>query len=88
MLKKDVFYGKIIESLPTTQPLKMLPGFQGPIPGIVILTASPIFHATFDSYFLKIGCEGLEVIRQEGFQDAGFCEIKVCPVCCAVFGRW
>jgi hypothetical protein len=39
MLKKDVPDGKIVESLLTTQPLEMLPGFSVPNPGIVFLTA-------------------------------------------------
>jgi hypothetical protein len=43
VLKNDVPYGKIIKTLLTTQPLKMLPGFPVPIPGIVVLTAVPIF---------------------------------------------
>jgi hypothetical protein len=80
MLHKDVPCGKIIETLVTTQPFEMLPGFPVPIPGIVFLTASPIFPATFDFDLLKIGYKDLTVISEEGFQNAGFSEIEVCPV--------
>jgi hypothetical protein len=51
MFNKDVPYGKIIQTSFSTQPFKVLPGFPVSIPGIVILTAAPIFPATFDSYF-------------------------------------
>jgi hypothetical protein len=62
VLFKDVPLGKIIETLATTQALEMVPGFPIPIPGIVVLTAGPIFPATFDSYFLKILAENIPVI--------------------------
>jgi hypothetical protein len=54
VLFNDVPYGEIIETLLTTQPLKMPPGLSGLIFGIVIMAACPIFTAIFDSYFLKI----------------------------------
>jgi hypothetical protein len=88
LLKKDVPYGKIIETLLTTQPLKMLPGFPVPIPGIVFLTAGRIFPAVFNSYNLKMAIENPPVILDEGFKHAGFCEILLCPVCGSLFGRW
>jgi hypothetical protein len=75
VFKKNVPYGKIIQTSFSTQPFKMLPGFPVPMPGIVVLTAGPIFHAAFDSYFLKIVHENPAVISHEGFQRAGFCEI-------------
>jgi hypothetical protein len=53
----------------------MVPGFPIPIPGIVFLTAVPIFQVAFDSYFLKILDENLTLIPHEGFQRAGFCKI-------------
>jgi hypothetical protein len=37
------------------------------------------------SYFLKIVRGSPVVIPQECFQRAGFCEIKVFPVCCSLF---
>jgi hypothetical protein len=40
VLKKDIHYGKIIETLLSTQPLEMMPGFPVPIPEIVFLTAA------------------------------------------------
>ncbi|MDZ7579700.1 MAG: hypothetical protein U5R30_03510 [Deltaproteobacteria bacterium] len=83
MFKKDVPYGKIIRTLLTTQPLVLW--FPVPIPGIVVLTASPIFTATFDFDFLKILDEDLPVILHEGFQHAKFGETQVCPL---VFGWW
>jgi hypothetical protein len=55
MLFKDVPYGKIIKTPLSAQPLEMMPGFPVPIPGIVFLSAGPIFHATFDSDILKMG---------------------------------
>jgi hypothetical protein len=88
VLFDDVHYGKIIETLFSTQPLEMLPRFPVPIPWIVFLTAGPIFPDEFDLYFLKILYENPAVISQEGFQRAGFIEIKVCPVRCTVFGWW
>jgi len=88
VLKKDIHYGKIIETLLSTQPLKMLPGFPVPIPGIVFLTAGPIFHATFDFDLFKIMDENSLVIPHECFQQAGFSEIKVRSVCCSLFGWW
>jgi hypothetical protein len=86
MLKKDLPYGKIIKTQFSTQTLKMLPGFPVPIPGIVVLTAAPIFLATLDSYFLKIFHENMPVISHEGVKDNGFCEIKVCSASCFSFG--
>jgi hypothetical protein len=86
VLNKDVSYGKIIQTHFSTQPLKMLPGFPVPIPGIVVLTAASIFPAALDSYFLKILHENPPVISHEVFQSAGLREIQVCPVCCPVFG--
>ena len=85
MLKKDVPDGKIVESLLTTQPLEMLPGFSVPNPGIVFLTAGFLFPGAFDSDRLKIVHEYLTVMTHEGFNRAGFSEIRVCPVCCPVF---
>jgi hypothetical protein len=55
MLLKDLPDCKISETPYSAQPLKMLPGFPVPIPGIVVLIASPIFPAAFDFDFLKIG---------------------------------
>jgi hypothetical protein len=55
VLKKDVPYGKIIQTPFSTKPLKILPGFPVPIPGIVILTAGSTFPAIFDSDFFEIG---------------------------------
>jgi hypothetical protein len=88
VLFNDVPYGKIIETLLMTQSLKMPPGLSGPIFGIVVLIASPIFLDSFDSYILKILIEIQVVILEECFQCAGFCEIKACPVCCSLFGWW
>jgi hypothetical protein len=88
MLKKDVPYGKIIQAPFSIQPLKMIPRFPVPIPGIVVLTAGPIFHATFDYDLLKIVHENLAVMPDEGFQHAGFSTIEVCPVCCSLFLWW
>jgi hypothetical protein len=62
VLHEDVPYGKIIQTPFSTQPLKMLPRLPVPIPGNVILIASPIFTATFDSDSLKIFHEYLTVI--------------------------
>jgi hypothetical protein len=87
VLKKDVFCGKIIETLLTTQPHKMLPGFPVPIPEIVVLPAAPIFPGAFDSKPLKIVHENLAVISHECFQRAGFIETEVCLAFCSVFGR-
>jgi hypothetical protein len=56
----------------------MVPGFPVPIPGIVFLTAAPIFSASFDYDFLKIIHEKHPVIPQECLQFAGFSEIEVC----------
>jgi hypothetical protein len=70
MLKKDVPYGKIIETPFSTRPHKMLPRFPVPIPGIVFLTAAPKFLAAFDSYFLRFFHENPAVISHEGFQYA------------------
>jgi hypothetical protein len=67
---------------------RCLPGIQVPIPGIVFLNAAKIFPVAFDSYFLKIVRENPAVIPQECFQNAGICEIQVCPVCCSLFGWW
>jgi hypothetical protein len=53
----------------------MLPGFPVPIPGIVFLTAAPIFLAAFDLCFLKIIHENPAIIPHDGFQHAGFSEI-------------
>jgi hypothetical protein len=55
VLNNYVPYGKIIKTPFSTQPLKMLPGFPVTIPWIVVLTADPIFPATFDSDLLKLG---------------------------------
>jgi hypothetical protein len=88
MPKKDVPCGKIIKAPVSTKPLEMLPGFSDPIPGIVFLTASPIFHATFDFDLLKILAENMTVILEEFFQRTGFSEIEVCPVCGSLFGWW
>jgi hypothetical protein len=54
VLYKNFPYGKIIKTPFSTQPLEMLSGFPVPIPGIVVLTAGPIFPATSDSDLLKI----------------------------------
>jgi hypothetical protein len=53
VFKKDIPYGKIIKTPFSTQTLEMLPGFPVPIPGVVFLTAAPIFPAAFDSYFFE-----------------------------------
>jgi hypothetical protein len=66
----------------------MVSRFPGPIPGIVVLTAAPIFPVIFDYDLLKIGYEDLPVISHEGFQHFGFSEIEVCPRWCSFFGRW
>jgi hypothetical protein len=55
--------------------VKIMSGFSVPFPGIVFLTAGPIFPANFDSDHLKILDEKLPVILKEGVQRAGFCEI-------------
>jgi hypothetical protein len=86
MLKKDLPYGKIIKTPFSTQTLKMVPGFPVPIPGIVVLTASPLFPGAFDSDFFKNGRENPQVISHECFQRAWFSEIEVCPVRCSFFG--
>jgi hypothetical protein len=54
----------------------------------VFLTAAPIFPATFDFDLFKIVYENPPVIPHEGFQRAGFSEILICTVRCAVFGWW
>jgi hypothetical protein len=43
----------------------VLPGFPVPIPGIVFLTAGPIFLDAFDSDLLKIFLENQAVIFEE-----------------------
>jgi hypothetical protein len=40
----------------------MVQGYPVPIPWIVVLTAGPLFHATFDSDLLKMLDENLPVI--------------------------
>jgi hypothetical protein len=55
VLTKSIPYGKIIETLFLTQRLEMLQSFPVPIPGIVFLTATPIFPTTLDSDLLKMG---------------------------------
>jgi hypothetical protein len=65
MLLKDIPYGKIIKTSFSTQPLKMLPGFPVPIPGIVVLTAGLIFPAIFDPDLLKIVHENLAQSRMK-----------------------
>jgi hypothetical protein len=54
VLNKDLPHGNFIETRLTTQSLKMLPGFPVPIPGIVVVTADPIYPAALDSDLLKI----------------------------------
>jgi hypothetical protein len=49
VLRKDVPHSKIIETPFSAHPLEMLPGFPVPIPGIVFLTATPVFPDIFDS---------------------------------------
>jgi hypothetical protein len=88
VLQKNVPYGKIIKAPFSTQPLEMLPGFPAPIPGIVVLTAGPIFPDIFDYDSLKIVYDNPLVIPHECFQRAGFVEIKVGSVFCPVFGWW
>jgi hypothetical protein len=68
VLKKDVPYGKIIETKFLAKPLKMLPGFPVPIPGIVVLTAGPIFQDAINYDLLKMGRQNPLVIPHEGFQ--------------------
>jgi hypothetical protein len=72
VLYEDVPYGKIINTLFTTQPLEMVPGFTVLIPGIRILPQVK-FPATFDYYFLKILDENLILILKEYFQRAEIC---------------
>jgi hypothetical protein len=62
MLKKDIPYGKIIMTPFSAQSPEMLPGFPVPIPGTLVLTAGPIFLATFDFDHLKILDESPPVI--------------------------
>ena len=88
MLQKNVPYGKIIQTPFPTKPLEVLPGFPVSIPGIVFLTAAPIFPAAFDSYFFKIVHEDPAVISHERFYRAGFCEIKVGSICCSLLWWW
>jgi len=65
VLFNDVPYRKIIQAPFSTQPLKMLPVFPVPIPGIMVLTAGPIFLEAFDSDLLKIFLENQAVIFEE-----------------------
>jgi hypothetical protein len=67
VLHKDIPYGKIIETMLSTQPYEMVPELPFLIPGIVFLTAAPIFPAAFDSDFLKILDEIPLVIPKECF---------------------
>jgi hypothetical protein len=76
MLNKDVPYVEIIEVLFSTQRLETLPGFPVPIPGIVILTAGPIFPAAIDFDLLKILAENMPVILEEFFQHTGLIPIR------------
>jgi hypothetical protein len=57
----------------------MVPEFPFLIPGIVFLTAAPIFPAVIDSDFLKILDEIPLVIPKECFHRAGFSEMKDVP---------
>jgi hypothetical protein len=61
VLKSDVHHGKIIETRFSIQLLEMVPWFPVPIPGIVFLTAAPIFLAAFVCIF-KIGRDSPAVI--------------------------
>jgi hypothetical protein len=88
VLFNDVPYGKIILTPFSTKPLKLLPGYPVPIPGVVFLTAGSTFPATFDYGLLKIVHENLPVIPHEGYQITRFIKIKVCPVCCSLFLWW
>jgi hypothetical protein len=63
----------------STQPFEMVPEFPFLIPGIVFLTAAPIFPAVIDSDFLKILDEIPLVIPKECFHRAGFSEMKDVP---------